>query len=74
VVATDVAGIRDVVKNEVSGLLVPSGQPERLADAINRLIADPLVRNRLIEAASTDVRQRFTWDVVLPQYRALLGV
>ena len=74
VVATDVAGIRDVVKDEVTGLLVPSGQPQRLADAINRLIADPLLRNRLIEAGLADVRERFTWDMVLPRYRELLGV
>src|SRR5947209_8016752 len=40
VVATDVAGIRDVVKNEVTGLLVPPAQPRRLADAINRLLDD----------------------------------
>jgi glycosyltransferase involved in cell wall biosynthesis len=73
VVAADVMGIRDVVKDGVTGILVPVGQPQRLADAINRLIADPLLRNRLIEAASVDVRERFTWDVVLPKYRELLG-
>ncbi|HEV8292734.1 MAG TPA: glycosyltransferase, partial [Tepidisphaeraceae bacterium] len=74
VVATDVAGIRDVVKNEVTGLLVPSEQPQSLADAINRLIADPLLRNRLIEAGAADVRERFTWNVVLPKYRELLEI
>jgi glycosyltransferase involved in cell wall biosynthesis len=74
VVATDVPGIRDVVKNELTGLLVPPAQPQKLADAINRLINDPLLRNRLIEAASRDVRERFTWDIVLPKYRQLLGL
>jgi glycosyltransferase involved in cell wall biosynthesis len=74
VVATNVAGIRDVVKDGVTGLLVAPAQPQKLADAINRLIADPLLRNRLTEAASIDVRERFTWDVVLPKYRQLLGV
>jgi len=74
VVATDVPGIRDVVQDGVTGLLVPSAQPQRLADAINRLIADPLLRNRLIEAGSADVRERFTWDMVLPKYWELLGV
>jgi glycosyltransferase involved in cell wall biosynthesis len=72
IVATDVPGIRDVVKNEVTGLLVPPAQPQKLADAINRLINDPLLRHRLIEAASRDVRERFTWDIVLPQYQKLL--
>jgi len=74
VVATGVPGIRDVVKDGMTGLLVPPAQPRKLADAINRLIADPLLRNRLIEAGAADVRQRFTWDMVLPKYRELLGV
>jgi glycosyltransferase involved in cell wall biosynthesis len=74
VVATDVPGIRDVIKDGITGLLVPLAQPRKLADAINRLIADPSLRNRLIEAGAADVRERFTWDVVLPKYRELLGI
>jgi len=74
VVATDVPGIKDVVKDGVTGLLVPPAQPQKLAAAINRLIADPLLRNRLIDAAKVDVRTRFTWDAMLPKYRQLLGI
>ena len=74
VIATDVPGVRDVIKDDVTGILVPPGDPQKLADAINQLIADPLLRNRLIDAASTDVRNRFTWDVVLPKYRELLRI
>jgi glycosyltransferase involved in cell wall biosynthesis len=74
VVATDVAGICDVVINEKTGLLVPPAEPQKLADAIARLMNDPLLRNRLIDAAGKDVRARFTWDVVLPQYRKVLGL
>jgi len=74
VIATDVPGIRDVVKNDVTGLLVPPAQPQKLATAINHLIDDPQLRDRLIDAAAADVRERFTWDVVLPQYRKLLRI
>src|SRR3954469_11411013 len=74
VVATDVPGIRDVVKDGETGLLVPPAQPAQLADAINRIMTDSQLRHRLIEAASRDVRERFTWDVVLPKYRELLAV
>ncbi len=73
VIATNVPGIRDVIKDGVTGILVPPADPQKLAAAINRLIADPMLRDRLAEAASADVRQRFTWDVVLPQYWQLLG-
>jgi len=74
VIATDVPGIRDVVKDDVTGLLVPPAQPRQLAGAINRLIDDSSFRDRLIAAAAADVRERFTWDVVLPQYRKLLAI
>ena len=73
VVATDVPGIRDVVRDGITGLLVPPNQPQKLAEAINRLIANSTLRNGLIEAATADVRERFSWDVVLPKYRELLG-
>ena len=72
VVATDVPGVRDVVRNNVTGLLVPPGDPAALAAAIHQLMSDRSLRDRLVEAASTDVRRRFTWSVVLPLYRRVL--
>ena len=74
VVATDVAGIRDVVRNNRTGLLVPAASPADLARAIERLLADPALAERLASAARADVQRRFTWDVVLPSYREVLGI
>ena len=72
VVATDVAGICDVVRDGETGLLVPVATPPALARAIRRIADDDALRRTLVEHALADVRQRFTWDVVLPQYEALL--
>ncbi len=74
VVATDVAGIRDVVRHEQTGLLVPSSNAAALAAAIQRLAQDRALRQRLIAAGGQDVRRRFTWDAVLPQYRSVLRI
>lgn len=74
VVATDVAGIRDVVRNGETGLLVPPHAPRELAGAIGKILSDHALRERLVRNALQDLRERFTWDVVLPQYRALLGL
>jgi glycosyltransferase involved in cell wall biosynthesis len=72
VVATEVAGICDVVKNGVTGLLVPVASPAALAGAIRRVAEDEALRRALVQNARADVCRRFTWDVVLPQYAALL--
>ncbi len=73
VVATDVPGIKDVVKHESTGLLVPVRSPDSLAKAIKRLINEPQLRSNLITEARGETLRRFTWPTVLAQYRQLLG-
>ena len=50
VVGTAVGGIPELVREGESGLLVPPGEPEPLAEAILRLRRDPDLRRRLAEA------------------------
>lgn len=47
IVASAVGGILNLVSHEVNGLLIPPGDPSSLACALNRLIADPILRRRL---------------------------
>ncbi len=51
VLATRVGGIPEVVDDGVEGLLVPAEDPVALAEALNRLAADPEFRARLAAAA-----------------------
>ena len=74
VVATNVAGIRDVVRDQKTGLLVPVASPQLLAQAIRRVLDDSNLRARLVASAHKEVRERFDWAAVLPQYRKLLGL
>ena len=48
-VSTNVGGIPDVVRDGYDGVLVPPGDPTSLADAIERVIQDGVMRRRLIE-------------------------
>jgi glycosyltransferase involved in cell wall biosynthesis len=50
-IATDVPGCRDVIENEVDGLLVPVRNAQALALQINRLATDEKLRVRLGQAA-----------------------
>ena len=61
VVASDIAGYRDVVSDGATGLLVRRGDPDSIAAAIIRLARDDGLRRRLIESARSDVR-RYSWD------------
>lgn len=62
-VSTDVTGIPEVLRDGETGLMVPQHDPAALADAIERLLADPELRvglagraRRLVEA-EFDVRR-----------------
>ncbi len=48
VVASAVGGIPDLVTDGVSGLLVPPGDPAALAQALQRLLTDPALREQVI--------------------------
>jgi glycosyltransferase involved in cell wall biosynthesis len=72
VVAAAGGGVPDVVVDGHNGLIVR--HPKEFAGTLTKLRADSILRNRLIEGGLRTVREKFTWDVVLPQYRELLGI
>lgn len=55
VVATNIAGIPELARNEVTALTVPASNAQALAIALERLIADPELRRSLAEAARKEV-------------------
>src|SRR5689334_21317774 len=63
VVASDIAGYRDVVRDGVDGLLVPAADPRALAEALRDLWEEPERRARMAQAAAEDVK-RFAWPRV----------
>jgi colanic acid/amylovoran biosynthesis glycosyltransferase len=60
VVASRHAGIPEAVVHEVSGLLVPPGDPEALRAALRRLVQDPDLRNALGKNARKIAAERFS--------------
>jgi glycosyltransferase involved in cell wall biosynthesis len=59
-VATDVGGVREIMENERSGLVVPPAKPELFARAIARLAEDPALRHSLGAGARSRVTEHFT--------------
>lgn len=63
VVATDISGIPELVRDEQTGLLVPSRDPEALAAAVKRLLQDPGLAMRLSGAARALLGREFDlWE------------
>ena len=70
IIASRIGGLPDIIVDEESGLLVRPDDAEALSAAMQRLIADPALRQKLGDAAHTRVEQ-FKASVVVPRYEAI---
>lgn len=71
VVASDVDGIPEDVTDAESALLVPPGDPGRLAGALRRLVEDPSLRARLARAGHATFQARFSAGALTAALRDL---
>jgi glycosyltransferase involved in cell wall biosynthesis len=75
-VAADGPGLREVVQNGATGILVPPRDAGALADALQRLAEDAALRRRLGQAARALAEREFGEDTVIQEtlavYRSLL--
>jgi glycosyltransferase involved in cell wall biosynthesis/ribosomal protein S18 acetylase RimI-like enzyme len=76
-VLTDIRGCREVARDGIEGVLVRPRDPDGLAEAIRRLVANPDLRARLGAAARARATARFderrVAQTVVSSYRRLLG-
>jgi glycosyltransferase involved in cell wall biosynthesis len=59
IVTTDVPGCREIVKDEVNGLIVPAKNSIKLAEAIEKLIVAPKLRKQMGKSGRERVIQNF---------------
>jgi glycosyltransferase involved in cell wall biosynthesis len=72
VVATEVGGVPELVVPGVTGVLVPPGDPSRLAEELVKLLKDPSTAARMGAAGkrrAADLR----WEVMIDSYLGLYG-
>ena len=73
VVATREGGIPDVVVPGENGLLVPSKDPEALADALEQLLSDPALRQEMGEHGRQRYMQQFTETAFIERFVSILS-
>jgi glycosyltransferase involved in cell wall biosynthesis len=71
-IGTRIYGIVDAIEENVTGLLVPPRDVDRLSDAIIRLANDKELRNRLGFAARERAIREFTQIDIIPAFKSYL--
>ena len=73
VIASDLPGPSEIVRHEVNGLVVGTGDPNALANAMSRLATDRALRRRLAAGARASASE-FDQERVLPRLVEALGL
>ena len=73
VIASDIGGITDIVTDAETGLLVPPSDVDALANAIERLLDDRDLAERLGRQGRQINARRFAWDQIVAAYLHLYG-
>jgi glycosyltransferase involved in cell wall biosynthesis len=71
-VTADTVAARELVRDRQSALLVPAGDPQALAEAIDRVAADSELAGRLSAGGLAAFRERAGEDVLGRRWRAVL--
>jgi glycosyltransferase involved in cell wall biosynthesis len=73
VVASDVGGHRELIRDGVTGLLFRAGDPASLADTVVRLLGDPALAASLRSNARRFVETERNWGASVRRYRDVYG-
>lgn len=71
ILATDVGGVSEVVRDGENGFLVPSGDHNALAERMNLLLEDPALASRLGANGRSLLVEKFSEDVMMKRITAL---
>lgn len=64
VVATDVGAVREMIIHDVTGFVVPLGNLDKMADAIQVLVKDPVLRSKFKKEALKLVKDKYDRSLV----------
>tara|TARA_B110000014_G_C20126368_1_gene600423 strand:- start:3522 stop:4580 length:1059 start_codon:yes stop_codon:yes gene_type:complete len=68
VIATNVGGIPELMKNEVTGFLVEKDESSQLIEKISLLLNDPIKRKEIGNNGRKFVNDNFTWDIISKKF------
>ncbi len=67
-IATDISGSRDLISNNVNGIIVPPGDPEQLATGISYLLSTPGIAQAFGDKGRETIIRNFNMPMVADKY------
>ncbi len=64
VVVSDIGGLSEIVKDQITGLKVPAGNESALAEAIIKVLEDQNLAEQMMQNAWEEVNQVYSWDAI----------
>jgi glycosyltransferase involved in cell wall biosynthesis len=74
VVASRIGQLAELIQDGENGILVPPGDPVALAETLDKLYRDPLLRKRLGTKARQTVLKSHSWDAIVEHMLNLSAV
>lgn len=71
VVASNVGGVPEIIKNNINGLLVPPSNPSKLATAVNQLLANTEFSQELGKSGREIILRNFTFEKVARHFEKI---
>ena len=71
-VVTDLPAMMDIIQDGKTAIVVRQKNPDEIATAVIRLLADPGLRSAMAREGRRKVLESFDWRVIVPRYRAVL--
>ena len=71
VVATDVGGTSEILRDGIDGVIVPPGRPAAVADAIEQLLSDSARTSRMVDTSRRRVEGELSFAARMATIEAL---
>jgi len=68
VIASDVGGVKDIVRNRETGLLIPQKNPEAIAEKTLLLMNDQELRNQLALNGRNLAKSEYSWETIAERF------
>ena len=72
IIATDVGGTNEIIAHNKSGILIAPHASKEMAEALELLITNPELRQKIGEEAYNQNKSRFSWEHAMNQYEPIL--